>query len=504
MRILLSVLALASAVSAAPNKEELPRGAIARLGTASAAPKSETSLGEIHCLNFLSEKSLFVGTNGGWTAYDLDKRQPRLAKPLGGMAFAVTRDADRLFVGSVKKVHSIGPVESARLEPARSWESTSESVAVLALAPGGKRLAFANGAEQLTLVDVKSGTIAGGVKLIHPAVAASLVANGRVLTVVTRDGAARSFTIAADGKAEPLWIRRVARSSRIPGAFSPDGRTFAVASAGRVLLLEAVTGRTIHSLERRFGEGDVRTLAFSADGRLIAAGTNGPDPVVRVWDAPTGTELASFTGHIGDVNAVAFSADRKTLASGGADTSILLWQVPEGVPQPPAMPIAEVWNALDSLDAPVAHRAMGALLADPVRAIEIVRNGVAAASIEQKKVLRYISELDHDEFRVRETARTAIMKGGLRSAPALTDPTRKALGVEGEERVRQILEAFDSQGVRIPESGFFGEPLRAVRGIRMLEQLGGPDARAAVETIAKTSSDGRTVKEAKSALETWR
>lgn len=479
--------------------DPLPPGAIARLGT----PTAKAALGEVHSLDFLGETTLFVGTAGGWTAYDLDKRQPKVAKPVGGPAFVVARDAERIFIGSVKKVHEITPVESARLEPARSWDTDEEAVTALALAPGGRRLVYAAGDQRLAVVETKTGVVTGYVALMSPPASVGLTANGRVLGVVTRDGACRMFGLAADGKVEPVWTRRVARASRIAAAFSPDGRVFAAASAGRVTLVEAVAGRPMPSLERRFGEGDVRAIAFSADGRRIAAGTNGPDAVVRVWDLATGTELGTFRGHPGDVNAVAFSPGGRVLASAGADTSVVLWRVPDSKGGGDPVPMADAWDALDALDGPVAYRAAGALLADPARGAAVVRAGVLSAEAEGKKVRKWIAELDHDEFRVREAARAAILRAGLRAAPALTDPTRKRLGTEGEERVRLILETFETQGLRAPENGFFGEPLRAVRGIRALESAGGRDARAALEAIAASKVEGRAVVEARAALAVW-
>jgi hypothetical protein len=95
------------------------------------------------------------------------------------------------------------------------------------------------------------------------------------------------------------------------------------------------------------------------------------------------------------------------------------------------------------------------------------------------------------------------MKAGLRAAPSLTDPVRRKLGAEGEERIRQILAEFENQALRIPESGFFGEPLRAVRGIRALESAGGRAAKAALEVIAAMKGETRATAEARAALANW-
>jgi hypothetical protein len=111
--------------------------------------------------------------------------------------------------------------------------------------------------------------------------------------------------------------------------------------------------------------------------------------------------------------------------------------------------------------------------------------------------------LDHDEFRVRDAARRGLVKAGLRAAAAIKDPARKRLGTEGEERIRSILDEFDQHGLRVPESGLYGEPLRLVRGIRVLETIGGADARAVLEEMAKGAKDKRVAHEARAALEVF-
>ncbi len=48
---------------------------------------------------------------------------------------------------------------------------------------------------------------------------------------------------------------------------------------------------------------------------------------VKLWYSQTGELLQTFTGHLGEVRTVAFSPDGKLLASGGDDLEIRLWQV---------------------------------------------------------------------------------------------------------------------------------------------------------------------------------
>lgn len=114
-------------------------------------------------------------------------------------------------------------------------------------------------------------------------------------------------------------------------AFSPDGRTLARAGLA-VDLWHTATGRRVCTLRRSESLTTVRSVAFSADGRLVFSssvvgpGAAGRD-TVRVWDAATCKELPPLAGHAGGANAVALSPRDNLLVSGGADSTVKFWDV---------------------------------------------------------------------------------------------------------------------------------------------------------------------------------
>src|SRR5688572_493517 len=119
-RLLPLCLALFPALATGAPRNDLPKGAVARLGSAVPPAGSESRPGDVNALAFIGDEAIFVGTSSGWQTWDVQKRQPRQERPTGGPAFAAFRRADQLFVGSARRVHVIEPVQSATAEPARS------------------------------------------------------------------------------------------------------------------------------------------------------------------------------------------------------------------------------------------------------------------------------------------------------------------------------------------------------------------------------------------------
>jgi WD40 repeat protein len=109
----------------------------------------------------------------------------------------------------------------------------------------------------------------------------------------------------------PVWVR-----------FSPDGSTLASLSAvgmrkeQTVHLWDVATGKRLHVLRHQAPERPAffpYALAFSADGRMLAS--SGADGTVRLWDVATGKELRHWS-EPRRTDALAFSPDGKVLAAG--------------------------------------------------------------------------------------------------------------------------------------------------------------------------------------------
>jgi WD40 repeat protein/serine/threonine protein kinase len=75
-------------------------------------------------------------------------------------------------------------------------------------------------------------------------------------------------------------------------------------------------------------------VAFSPDGRFLAAAGGADITDVKVWDMTTGgREVFTLRGHTETVLRIAFSPDSRRLASAGKDTKVKIWALPaEGEP----------------------------------------------------------------------------------------------------------------------------------------------------------------------------
>jgi WD40 repeat protein len=168
------------------------------------------------------------------------------------------------------------------------------------------------------------------------------VATGRQLAqlgVVDVRKPVQCLAISPDGRtlADPrvgLWDLKTARLLKIESedsssssvAFSPVEPIVAMAQPSRIRLRDAATGKLLRTLKRSSIKHDINSLAFLADGRILASASE--EQIVTLWEVDTGRELASnLVGHAGGIQSLAPSPDGRALASGSRDGTVILWDI---------------------------------------------------------------------------------------------------------------------------------------------------------------------------------
>lgn len=105
-------------------------------------------------------------------------------------------------------------------------------------------------------------------------------------------------------------------------AIHPEGTQFAVA---------VDYGAKIYNIEKQYKRFEVRhggavsAVAYSPDGTTLATGSW--DQTVKLWDAETGRERATFSWSIGRIYCLAFAPDGLRLAAGGDLGSVVVWDM---------------------------------------------------------------------------------------------------------------------------------------------------------------------------------
>jgi WD40 repeat protein len=474
--------------------------------------------------------------------------------------FNVAFSPDGKLLGTASKDHTVKLWDAATGKEVRTFKGHGSDVYSLAFSPDGKLLATASEDHAVKLWEVASGkevrSLTGhGGDVYHVAFSP----DGRRLASCSQDRSVRIWDVAS-GKSLHTLSGHGDRIVTV--SFSPDGRRVASACAtggggsdpaGEVKIWDVESGESLFALPP--GQGVV-TIQFSPDGRWLAGSTL--RQTVKVWEAATGQEVLSLTGHSYDVYNVAFSPDGRRLASCSGKWNldhsgeIKVWELPTGkelislagqhagpiwslafsphgqllatasgkwnkddqgevkvwdlssLPKPVivrAVPsdrqLEALWSDLAGSDAPRAYQAIWDLSTSSRVALPFLYKNVKTPpdSLSQDRIDKLIADLDDNRFAVREKAATELERLGRVVFPSL----RKALDSPSAEVRRRAEELLEKKGLGPPP--LTPEEVRAIRVIAVAQLVGTAEAKPVLEKLAKEAPGTLVSKEAATALE---
>jgi WD40 repeat protein len=294
--------------------------------------------------------------------------------------------------------------------------------------------------------------------------------------------------------------------------FSPDGKFIAnstfsapngvTSATGGVCVWDCATGKMV---VRFGGEPRVRNILFSASARTIMVSEQqwrnlaGGDleilSTIHIREVLSGQEIRQIDTPQKQVDSLALSPDGRTLASGGSDSTILLWdltgQAANSNQKPAPLTAAQLHDLWSDLagDAPKADRALWSLALAPAQSLPFLKTRMQplpAAPADQ--VAKLIADFDSDRFAVRQEAVKALEQMGEPAEAALRKALESNAPLEVRQRIQQILEKGNK------------EIIRKLRAIETLEQIGNAEARQALEAFASCAPNPRVTEAANAAL----
>ncbi len=204
-----------------------------------------------------------------------------------------------------------------------------EDITALAFSPDGKALLSGEINGRILLWNTATGrqllTLSAGEN--YPVAGVAFSPDGKLLATSTLRGGITIWD-AATGQE----VKRIATETPTNGlAFSPTGDILASSDGtgyGVLDLWEVAGGRKLDSVRMDW----ISAMAFSPDGRTLAvAGTplNETRPTILLRDVATEAALRPIEGSAGGAARLVFSPDGKTLIAGSADGTVRRWEMGE-------------------------------------------------------------------------------------------------------------------------------------------------------------------------------
>ncbi|MFC4908661.1 WD40 repeat domain-containing serine/threonine protein kinase [Actinomadura gamaensis] len=217
------------------------------------------------------------------------------------------------------------------VSPVKTLSGHTQGVRNIAFSPDGRYLASGSDDSTVIIWDVAAGNAARTLRGHTSSVlGVAFSPDGRTVASAALDRTVRLWDAGTGTLRRTLPTEQFGPLSL---AFSPDGRFLAGCNPD-IWIWDAASGRKLRTLTGS-GNAGMDDVAFSPDGRTVAAVTDGfykraPGSSVLMYDPATGRRTRTLVGHKDSVRALAFLPDDRTCASGGNEGIVRIWDFPAG------------------------------------------------------------------------------------------------------------------------------------------------------------------------------
>jgi WD40 repeat protein len=307
-------------------------------------PNAKPGVGD---LNLSRDGKTLVVSAGDSKIRFIDMKTGEVQRTLIGhtnMVYMARFNPDEKLMASSSRDHTARIWDVASGRELRQLDGFRCAVKAVAFSPDGQMLAASGNDGMLKLWNVKTGMeLKSLVHINSPDIDMATYSfvfsrDGKKIYAANGDGTISEWDVAS-GKETKFW--KAHEVSALKLMFSPDYKLLVSFGDAVVKFWDTSTWREVRTLPMPRTEGDAAhtsSLAFSNNGKLIAASNIGLDPKQNtylyiqtvVWNVKTGEKLFTLKGQKFDVDGLTFTRDDRFLLTGSVDTTIVFWDMKTG------------------------------------------------------------------------------------------------------------------------------------------------------------------------------